>query len=583
MKRFVKIVVAWMLVITALTGCALAEVVDMLPMIKNQAGGIIEPLNEWLRIASHTDSGDQYLLTKHILGKAVNDYVWSFTYKPMITEWNQDKFIFRSINEGNEWDCYVLRVLGNQFSDPTLTLYKGDQSGTTFGTAEKTLEWNVSYDVRIEVEGSHVAIFFEKEGTMTADSAPAIEVDLPTNGADYPSAIINAGDFQIASWAGNFYVKNMKLTIGEDTVLEPAKPKETWYPNNTACAYGFHFRDQVENQTSKWYTYVPIDLSVEGRHEYEYVASNMYIIGKVYVDVKGDEVVVSYENIMDGVGNTTTESEFFTFFHDLESVTCVEAEQMDDAGFAFGQKISIQNDLGGDTSVLLFVRNVVSYCDYVTDSTKLTHLYSAEREDIVNRLNYVQNYSGNMGLISGESGLVQSLNNGVRLAGRKADLSGDDYLNTWHILNEEVSDFVWTFNYTPNRVDWNQDRFFFRSKDENEWNGYCLYVGGTAHDQNIAGLHLYKGEAYNMPIAALDYELEAGKTYAVKIAVEGKTVKVWFAPANEMTADTAPVFEAELPDSGEDYASTYIDAGDFQIISWAGDFVITDMNVDITR
>lgn len=581
MKRFAKVFVAMMMIVSLLMSSALAEVIDMMPLIKLQQGGIVETVDEWLRIASHTDNGDQYLLTNHVLGKAVNDYVWSFTYKPMITEWNQDKFVFRSVNESNEWDCYVLRVMGNQCADPTLTLYKGDDQSVIFGSADQRLEWNAAYDVRIEVEGTHVAVYFAKEGTLTADSAPAIEVDLPNSGADYSSTIIDAGDFQIASWAGNFYIKDMKLTIGEETTITPTVDTKTWYSHNTACAYGLHFRDETQGLTDKWYTYVPIDLSVDGRHEFEYVASNMYIIGKVYVDVNGDDVLVSYENFCDGYGYTTTESEFFTFFPDLESVTCVDPEQL--TGFEFGKKLSIQNDLNGDTSVLLFVRNVVTYCDHVTEYKKLTRLYDAERQAILDKMYYVQNFTGNMGAISGESGLVQTLTDGVRLAGRKADLSGDDYLNTWHILGEKVSDFVWTFNYTPNRVDWNQDRFFFRSEDENEWNGYCLYVGGNENADNIAGLHLYKGEAYDAPIAAMDYELEEGKTYTVKIAAEGKNVKVWFAPVGEMNEDTAPVFDVQLPDTDEDYASKYIDAGDFQIISWAGDFVITNMNVEINR
>lgn len=60
-------------------------------------------------------------------------------------------------------------------------------------------------------------------------------------------------------------------------------------------------------------------------------------------------------------------------------------------------------------------------------------------------------------------------------------------------------------------------------------------------------------------------------------------MRVWFAPVDEMTEDTAPIFDAQLPSSGESYASEYIDAGDFQIISWAGDFVINNMNVENLR
>lgn len=129
-----------------------------------------------------------------------------------------------------------------------------------------------------------------------------------------------------------------------------------------------------------------------------------------------------------------------------------------------------------------------------------------------------------MPLISTQGGgVVETVGEWLRIAGRKPDGSGDDYLNTWHILDQQVSDFDWSFTYTPSRVEWNQDRFFFRSVDENEWNGYCLFVGGFGVPENMRGLHLYKGEAYDSPIASLDYEVEEGVTYAVRILAEGTT------------------------------------------------------------
>ena len=152
--------------------------------------------------------------------------------------------------------------------------------------------------------------------------------------------------------------------------------KATWYSNNTACSFGPQFRDVRPALTDKWYMFTPINLSLQGRQEFEYVASNLYLIGKVYVDVAGDWVTVTYRNYYaDQGGNTETLSEYVTFFHDLNSVTNVEPETMSDLGFRFGQPISIQNDLGGDTNVLLFVRNRVTYCDYVTNSQKLTRFW----------------------------------------------------------------------------------------------------------------------------------------------------------------------------------------------------------------
>ena len=159
----------------------------------------------------------------------------------------------------------------------------------------------------------------------------------------------------------NYSAKDGTITI------ERAK----WYYKNTACSFGPAFRDIRPGMTDKWYTFTPVDLTVQGRQTFEYVASNMYVIGEVYVDVAGDTVYVSYYNYYaEKEGRTKTLSEFFTFFHDLNSVTEVEPERMSDLGFHFGQPISIQNDLNGDTRVLLFVRNMVDYSNYPIDSVR---------------------------------------------------------------------------------------------------------------------------------------------------------------------------------------------------------------------
>lgn len=174
------------------------------------------------------------------------------------------------------------------------------------------------------------------------------------------------------NYSYNIYYNYAKKNGSPEITVE----KATWYPNNTACSFGPQFREVRPGLTDKWYMFTPIDLSKQGRQEFEYAASNVYIIGRVYVDVWGDIVTVTYENFYEEKGgNTETLSEYLTFFPDLASVTNVEPETMDDLGFQFGQHISIQQDLNGDTQVLLFIRNRVTYCDYVTNSQKLTRFW----------------------------------------------------------------------------------------------------------------------------------------------------------------------------------------------------------------
>ena len=94
------------------------------------------------------------------------------------------------------------------------------------------------------------------------------------------------------------------------------------------------------------------------------------------MDVAGDSVTVTYYNFYAKFdGKTETLTEFLTFFPDLKSVTNVEPETMNVPTYAFGQTISIENDLNGDTNVLLFIRNTVTYCDYPTNTAKLTRFW----------------------------------------------------------------------------------------------------------------------------------------------------------------------------------------------------------------
>jgi len=196
-------------------------------------------------------------------------------------------------------------------------------------------------------------------------------------------------------YGGKTYTFNLYYTYSE----KMKKPnidveKATWYSNNTACSFGPAFRDEKSSLTDKWYTFTPVDLSIQGRQEFEYVASNMYVIGKVFVDVSGDQVRVTYENLYaQQDGNTQTLTEFLTFFHDLASVKQVEPEKMDDLGFRFGETISIEKDLEGDAHVLLFIRNQVTYCNYVNNTHKLVRFWPnlPERKELRERMKQMMN------------------------------------------------------------------------------------------------------------------------------------------------------------------------------------------------
>ena len=193
---------------------------------------------------------------------------------------------------------------------------------------------------------------------------------------------------------GKTYTMDLYYTYKKSNGQEYVEvEKSTWYSNNTACSFGPAFKsDEIQRIkpgiTDKWYLFTPIDLTIQGRQTFDYIASNTYVIGQVYVDVSGDIVTVTYHNYYaQASGNTETVSEFFTFFPDIFGVTEVEPEDMLDKGYAFGQPISINNDLNGDTNVLLFVRNRVTYCDYVNSTHKLERYWPNLPERITLRNN----------------------------------------------------------------------------------------------------------------------------------------------------------------------------------------------------
>lgn len=136
-----------------------------------------------------------------------------------------------------------------------------------------------------------------------------------------------------------------------------------WYPKNTACVAGLEFREVKPSLTNKWWNFAAVDLSRVGEQVFEYVASNKYVVGSVIVKRDGDIVTVEWKLNKQGTtdANFKTDAEFLTFFHDIDSVESVNPSEIH-TSYKFGQPISISNDLNGDTNVLLYVLNTVSYC-----------------------------------------------------------------------------------------------------------------------------------------------------------------------------------------------------------------------------
>ena len=155
-------------------------------------------------------------------------------------------------------------------------------------------------------------------------------------------------------------------------VQETEKAKLTHYPNNTICVAGLTLREADPSLPDKWYNVLPVDLTRDGRSVYQLVISNMFYIGELYVDVWGDEVTVSCDLVdLTAVQPLQSYGRWFTSLRDITSASIESSE----GGFAFGQPLSIADDLGGADTALLFIRSKASYYQPFRDGTTLTRYW----------------------------------------------------------------------------------------------------------------------------------------------------------------------------------------------------------------
>jgi len=146
----------------------------------------------------------------------------------------------------------------------------------------------------------------------------------------------------------------------EDTLRklrDAYEPKEKIYFNNTVCSFGPQFREISSNLTRDWYMFTPVDLSEDGTQTYELIGGGMYVIGTVEVTVKNGTVTVDYEYFDKGIEEGR---EYFTFFADYESIKRQDLDNFQKR-YSYGKTYSIEEKLGGDTDVILFVCNTATF------------------------------------------------------------------------------------------------------------------------------------------------------------------------------------------------------------------------------
>lgn len=155
--------------------------------------------------------------------------------------------------------------------------------------------------------------------------------------------------------------RQYKCQVCNKVLKVEALPKLTRrdFYNNTMCSLGLRFRDVAPKSTEKWYMFTPLDLSQEGEQRFPLIASDAFVVGTMTVAVKEGLVTVNYQ----AINGVEVSSEYLTFYPDLDTALAQKPDNLDGKNYAFGQAISIADDLAGDTSVLLLLANQVSYHD----------------------------------------------------------------------------------------------------------------------------------------------------------------------------------------------------------------------------
>lgn len=143
------------------------------------------------------------------------------------------------------------------------------------------------------------------------------------------------------------------------TCVAQWEPKIIYYANNTLCAQGLRLRDIAPELTGNWQMFLPLDLSKDGEQTFSLIASNLYYVGEAKAAVEGGSVTVTY-SVLRGV---EVKSEFLAVLPNMAAAGTTDPAGLEAYGFSFGQPIHIENDLDGDTRVVLYIMNVVNYND----------------------------------------------------------------------------------------------------------------------------------------------------------------------------------------------------------------------------
>lgn len=136
---------------------------------------------------------------------------------------------------------------------------------------------------------------------------------------------------------------------------------------------GLPLRELVPGSTQKGYLLTPLDLTVDGKSVYPLIADGAHVVGEVIVDVKGDQLLVSYR-LFDARSEVLKPS--IRFFRNLDQIT-EKAVETRSRTYAFDKPVSISRSLKGSALVWMSIR-----CQGIYDINSLLNIkYCAEPSD----------------------------------------------------------------------------------------------------------------------------------------------------------------------------------------------------------
>ena len=255
--------------------------------------------------------------------------------------------------------------------------YTGDYPYADVLTIKNTSGRELTVKVQVYDEVARKYVYSE-EFVMAAKESPKVIKGLVYDRMDREGQI-NTYHYHVTTtsgFRGNYYFAQIRRINHNTGAVYHTQIYNSYLPNNTVSSFGPQFRVVNPRYTKKWYMFTPIDLSVQGRQAFTLVASNMYEVGEVYVDVFGDTVNVSYTYYYASDEYTKMEprKEFITFYNDFAQALNHDLDT-GETRFAFGRPFSIANQLDGDTNVLMFIRNNLTYYHFPTPTAQLIRNY----------------------------------------------------------------------------------------------------------------------------------------------------------------------------------------------------------------